>query len=116
MKYKIADLVVEFEAKYDMLKTRANKYLLAENEKRNFKLYVTEEGIREELLLNPNMNEEIIEYMIMGSFFYKALLMKNGCLLHASAVVIDDEAYLFSAPCGTRKIHAYITLASLFGG
>ena len=27
----------------------------------------------------------------------------NGCVLHSSSVVIDNEAYLFSAPSGTGK-------------
>lgn len=103
MKYEIADLIVEFEAKYNMLKTRSNKYLVEDERKRNFKIYLTDEDIKKEMATDSEMDEELAEYMVMGTTFYKALLSKKGCLLHSSAVAVDNEAYLFSADCGTGK-------------
>ncbi len=43
------------------------------------------------------------EYLTTGGSFYRQLLMHGGMLLHASAVVAEGRAYLFSAPCGTGK-------------
>ena len=47
--------------------------------------------------------DEISAYMVEGGSFYRQLLNFDGVFLHASAVVYDGRAYLFSAPCGTGK-------------
>ena len=105
MKYKIADIFIEFNPRYDMLKTRAKKYLIEECEKIDFGIIVNDEHIKEEKekQIDSTITSELAEYIIMGTTFYRALLEFKGCLLHSSAVVIDKEAYLFSAPCGTGK-------------
>ncbi len=103
MKYKIADLLVEFEPKFEMLKLRSEKYVVETEQKRDMKIFVTEEHIQTQKLEASITSSELAEYMVMGNTFYRVLLKHNGCLLHASAVVVDNEAYLFSAPCGTGK-------------
>ena len=42
-------------------------------------------------------------YLNSGFLFYLQLLRYNGMMLHASAVVVDGYAYLFSGPCGIGK-------------
>ena len=42
-------------------------------------------------------------YCESGSHFHFHLLRHGGMMLHASAVVVEDRAYLFSAPSGTGK-------------
>lgn len=42
-------------------------------------------------------------YLISGYYFYQQLLHHDGMMLHASAVVVDGYAYLFSGPCGVGK-------------
>ena len=51
----------------------------------------------------PQLSDEDCEYLTTGGWFYSSLLKFDGLLLHASAVVVDGKAYLFSAPCGTGK-------------
>jgi len=51
----------------------------------------------------PHLSMDSCEYLSTGSSFYSQLLRHGGMMLHASAVVLDGEAYLFSAPCGTGK-------------
>ena len=51
----------------------------------------------------PQLSDEDCEYLCTGGSFYRQLLNFGGMLLHASAVVVDGRAYLFSAPCGTGK-------------
>lgn len=51
----------------------------------------------------PHLSDEDCEYLSTGGSFYRQLLNFDGMLLHASAVVVDGYAYLFSAPCGTGK-------------
>lgn len=42
-------------------------------------------------------------YLSSGFNFYRQLLRHGGMMLHASAVVVDGYAYLFSGPCGMGK-------------
>lgn len=51
----------------------------------------------------PQLSAEDCEYMATGSSFYRQLLRFQGMLLHASAVVLEGRAYLFTAPSGTGK-------------
>ena len=114
MKYKIADLMIEFNAKYNTTNKRAEKYIYKANQKIDFKITVSDESIKKEKEFDELLTNEFAEYLIMGTNFYKGLLNYNGCLLHASAVVLDDEAYLFSANCGTGKsTHASLWLKYL---
>lgn len=63
----------------------------------------------------PHLSDEDCEYLCTGGSFYRQLLNFNGMLLHASAVVLDAKAYLFTAPCGTGKsTHTKLWL-QLFG-
>ena len=43
------------------------------------------------------------EYMESGAQFYVKLLRFSGIMLHASAVELNNRAYLFSGPCGMGK-------------
>lgn len=51
----------------------------------------------------PSFSADDCEHMETASQFYSRLLEHNGMMLHASCVVLDGEAYLFSAPSGTGK-------------
>lgn len=51
----------------------------------------------------PHLSLDDCEYLSTGGSFYRQLLSHQGLMLHASAVVMDGYAYLFSAPCGTGK-------------
>ena len=42
-------------------------------------------------------------YVQSGSIFYSHLVKFGGMMLHASAVALDGEAYLFSGPSGMGK-------------
>ena len=58
---------------------------------------------------------ETAEYMGTGTWFARKLLDHDGFQLHASAVVLDGKAYLFSAPCGTGKSTHTEKWVRLFG-
>ncbi|MBR2934742.1 MAG: hypothetical protein IKB79_04090 [Oscillospiraceae bacterium] len=49
------------------------------------------------------LSDEDCEYLATGNSFYSQLLCHDGMMLHSSAVVMDGQAYLFSAPSGTGK-------------
>ena len=68
------------------------------------------------LELNPKLdNAEMAEYLGTGAVFANALLDFDGSYLHASAVVLDGKAYLFSAPSGTGKSTHTEKWCRLFG-
>ncbi len=103
MKYKIAELVVEYEPKYNMLKTRSEKYKINTNSKNDLHIIVKEEQIQKEVEKYLKATIQSAEYRLTGNFFYQGLLKYQGCFLHASCVVVHSKAYLFSADCGTGK-------------
>ena len=103
MKYKLADLIIEFNPKSQILKERSEKYRINDDLKPDFALDVSYSELEKLKEMQPELDDELAEYMAVGSLFYKKLLDYNACVLHSSAVVVDNEAYLFSAPCGTGK-------------
>ena len=52
---------------------------------------------------HPQLSMDDSEYLCTGDSFYRQLLQFDGMMIHASAVVKDGYAYLFTAPCGTGK-------------
>lgn len=58
---------------------------------------------------------DIAEYMGTGARFAVQLLNHDGFQLHASAVILDGKAYLFSAPPGTGKSTHTEKWCRLFG-
>lgn len=47
--------------------------------------------------------EDMVAYMESAYQFYMELIEHDGLFLHASAVVLDGKAYLFSGHCGAGK-------------
>ena len=102
-KYKIANLIVEMNPKYDRLKTQSIPYLYETDQEPHFTISLSDEKIKELQTSYPHLPIEEIEYIFLGQLFYREILKHGGMLLHSSAVVKDGEAYLFSAPSGTGK-------------
>lgn len=96
--YKIAGLTVQMDS-FGRTLRQAQPYLC---EKAQPDLIVQSDwkGLKER---QPHLSEEDCEYLSTGSSFYTQLLSFGGMMLHASAVVVDGKAYLFSAPSGTGK-------------
>lgn len=55
------------------------------------------------------------QYMGTGVDFSRALLLYDGFQIHASSVICDQKAFLFSAPCGTGKSTHTEKWVRLFG-
>lgn len=110
MKYQIADLIVEYEPKFDLLREHSEKYVITNDKKAiDIKINITDEQIKKiernysQRLYKNRPIVELIEYLEVGKEFYKKILDYNGCLLHSSAIVLENNAYLFSAPSKTGK-------------
>ncbi|MBQ7596387.1 MAG: hypothetical protein IJU45_06960 [Clostridia bacterium] len=113
--YNIAEINVAYDCHFPLLFERSEKYKAADSVEPEFRLTLTEEYFESRRQRSPNTTDDIFEYMGMGTQFYKALLAKEGMMLHASAVAVDGFAYLFSAPCGTGKSTHTLQWQKLFG-
>lgn len=102
-RYIVAGLKVVINARFDMLKTRAEKYLADFSGEPDIVIEMPDEKL--ELMRNtsPNLTDEQREYIYTSAVFYNSLLDFDGFLLHSSAISYDGKAYLFSADCGTGK-------------
>ena len=110
-KYKIADLVVEMEVSGRTAR-QAESYLTDPDAVAEFQIPCNYESIKER---QPDMALDDCIYLATGQYFYRSLGWFRGMLLHSSCVVVDDKAYLFTAPCGTGKsTHTKLWL-ELFG-
>lgn len=97
--YRIASLIVDMET-YGLTETFSRPYSVGGN--RNVDIIVR--ANHEEMKTRyPHYNEETLEYMGTASSFYKQLLNYGGIMIHSSAIVMNGNAYLFSARKGTGK-------------
>lgn len=100
--YRIAEMNVFFEPKYELLRSRSEKYIV--QEKADFAVGVRDCVIEEQYnLYQGKVDRDSIEYLWIGSAFHSKLLEHNGMFLHSSTVVVDGKAYSFTAPCKTGK-------------
>lgn len=109
---RIADFVVELNCG-SITSNNAQKYIIDSNVKTDFSIVKNTERARRRY---PDaLNDEIADYLWEGTAFCIEMLKRGAMRLHSSAVVVDDKAYLFSAPCGTGKsTHTNLWL-DLFG-
>lgn len=100
--YNIAGFPVCYDAQFPTLRKHSEKYLCDPTpDAVSFSVSPDEiAAIRES---TPLLDDDLREYMLMGKAFYDHLISRGGMMLHASAVVAQGEAYLFSAPSGTGK-------------
>ncbi len=101
--YLIAGIPVEYDCKYELLKSRSKKYIAPAGMKPDFRLELDESYIEAFRKNYPTEGDDDYEYAYIGASFYKNLYRYDGIMLHASAVAVDGYAYLFSAPPGMGK-------------
>ncbi len=113
--YKICGLYVECDFHYHVMIRRSEKYLCSQEHTPQIIIPYFEEHIRKMTQDNPHLSAEECEIILTTTFFYRMLLDFDGFMLHSSAVVVDDRAYLFSAPSGTGKSTHTEQWLKLFG-
>ena len=91
---KIADLITDVPAAGG-LAPRCEAYLWDGNETPDITIY--ESQYRADRY-DPRLGENGVAYMEAAYQYYMALVDFGGFYLHASAVVMDGRAYLFSGP------------------
>lgn len=103
--YNIAGIKVFMEPRFEKTAGQSEKYKIDGAVKEDADLIINYPSKLMEQLKEkaPYFNEDSCEYMGFGTSFYSGLIRFNGIMLHASAVVYEGKAYLFSASSGTGK-------------
>lgn len=101
--YEIAELTTNIEIKGKTLARQGKIYLTSKSETADIIVALADEFIRSKQKETPNLTMDECEYIWTSIKFYYKLLDFNGFMLHASAVAVDNKAYLFSAESGTGK-------------
>lgn len=97
--YQIAGLTVAMDT-FGRTECQAQAYMVETDEKADMEIAVDAEAMKERY---PYLTLDEAEHFFTCSQFYQKLLDFDGMMLHASAVVKDGFAFLFSASSGTGK-------------
>lgn len=112
MIYEIAGLKVEMEPNYDRLTRQSAAY--ASSGTPVMRVEAAPGDLARVALDTASVEEQ--EYICCGAAFCRELIGHERFFLHASAVVYEDAAYLFSAPSGTGKSTHTALWRELFPG
>ncbi len=116
MKYIITDLIVELEAKGELLKSRLAPYEYHGEKEADIVFCVSQQYYKDKNKVYEDLTLDECEYLWSGTFFYEQLSKYNGIMLHSSCVEYKGKAYLFSANSGTGKsTHTHLWLKYLPG-
>lgn len=101
--HKIADLTVDLGYKYDRMTKQAAAYRIESGEKPDLTIHISDDFLEQKCKETQGLSLDVCEYIYTGSVFYTGLVHFNGFMLHSSAVLMDGNAYLFSASSGVGK-------------
>lgn len=103
-RYKIADIVFSAKLIYAYTARVCASYEYSGDEPDAFSTVMTKEDIAAEKALAPEFPEPYLESLaLFRKLCDYALSNVDGIIFHSSAIMVDGEAYLFTAPSGTGK-------------
>lgn len=104
MKYKIADLIVEMNPKYNNTLELAKPFLYDGSRDADFELKVSDKYL-DQLMSKAaeGVNVEQMENFAFSGIFNRAAIKYGTMLVHSSALIYDGGAYLFSGDSGVGK-------------
>lgn len=103
-RYKIAGVVFDAEINYKYTEHECKDYLYFGDEQPEFTAVVSKDDISKEQEKAPEYPEFYLESLALFRKLCDYMLNnKQGIIFHSSAIMVDDEAYLFAAPSGTGK-------------
>ncbi len=103
-RYKIADVVFSIETIYGFTKWLCRDYEYFGQEQDAFSVKVTEQDILKEKAKMPDYPDFFLESVVVYRRLCEFVLENsNGLIFHCSAIMVDNGAYLFTAPSGTGK-------------
>ncbi len=99
----IADLKVHMDIKYDLLRSRCEKYLHNFSGEPDIVVNPSQKWIDNLVETKGELTHAEYEYLCAGLLFYDELLKFDGFVMHSSSLCYNNKAYLFSADSGTGK-------------
>ena len=104
MKYLIANLVTEYEPRYESLKKLAQPFIYEGEKEADIVIGVNDARIRS-LLSEMTQDSDLddAEGLAVSSEFSRKVIRFHTMLIHSSALILDGKAYLFSAGSGVGK-------------
>lgn len=104
MIYSICNLNIKMNPKYKYSKKRAKKYLSKnQNSTPNIIINITKSMLLNHMEKYENQNKFLAEYSLLGMMLFEGIINYNGYVLHSSAVSVNNQGYVFTAPSGTGK-------------
>ena len=101
-RYKVADVVYEVNPKYNYILDISKKYEYNGDEKPCFTCVPTDTEIENEV--TPQVPVQVAESLaVFRKLCEYEIDFMGGFVFHSSAVAVDGNAYLFTAPSGTGK-------------
>lgn len=103
-RYKIADVVFDAEIKYNYTANLCKNYVYDCEEEPRFTATVTEADVAAERTLASEFPDAYLESLaLFRKLCDYCLTNADGIIFHSSAIAVDGNAYLFTAPSGTGK-------------
>lgn len=103
-KYKLADLLLQVDGAGEATENEMKKYRCETERRADIFVTVTPEMKRRERALHGDgFSEEYLESIAVYRAFCEQALRYDVMFFHASAIVKDGEAFLFSGPSGAGK-------------
>lgn len=103
MIYRIADLNIEIQNRYDYVARQCAAYRAPEGAVADFSVAVSEQALAASHAQGPDFSLPYHESLCVYREICKKMLVYDGFLLHAAVIEVDGRAYAFSAPSGTGK-------------
>ena len=100
--YRIADLTIEFEPYIESLAKLAEPYRIDDGIP-DIKVELTREDIQKEKEIFKDASNANLVYTAIYRKICTRILDFDAFVFHSSAIVLDGEAYLFTAVSGTGK-------------
>lgn len=103
-RYKIADLIFSATPRYQFTQNLCKDFEYSGEEKDDFVAVISDADILREKEDLPDYPDAYAESLaLFRKLCEYALKNADGIIFHSSAIMVDGEAYLFTAPSGTGK-------------
>ncbi len=103
-RYKIADVVFDAEFLFDYSKDLCKDYEYMGEENAEFSVKMSAQDVLKERPFMQGYPDNFLESIALFRKLCEYTLKNaNGIIFHCSAIMVDGEAYLFTAPSGTGK-------------
>lgn len=113
--YKIADLNIKIEPVCERVEKRLTRFL-SDSSEYDFEASVTHEELEDYIRHSKFCADYAAEdAMVLTKICRKVLADYDGFFFHSSSLLLDGEAYVFSAPSGTGKSTHTSLWRELFG-